>query len=944
MPVITTLTLQANQSGSLPWTCGHVFKKGSLPSGQTLLGLQTNIRTTWADGSAQITSISGVNTFTANSPLNINIETGTAATGTNISTSVLVNQNTVATVDAGVFGSASWSGTDWNTPFKTWISGPICSTFIYRKQIGTDAHLVAWLEVRVFSDNTIEILPWIENCYVYVAGSTNKSATYTFTLNGVTRFTQNIDLPNHCRTPLISGSELRYVASGTNPDILVKHNSAYFSSTKLVPKYRVTLADNASALNSLVTTYTPLQQGNYPTGMGGGGYHGSIAIIPEWDVTYLVNSTSAKPWKAVQINAYSAGRYGIHWRDENTNEPVKFSTYPNGNVGYGSNIGDSGNNGVGGFFVQPTGTLPAYFKPSHHPSIGFMAYLITGSFYHLESVQFNGYLQGFKSPAATRQFGKMILWTDDEQTRGAAWGLRSYVQAAIASPDGSSHKTEFINALSENVNAYHTRYIANPSNPQGFTREYGGGSYNGTNPPAAQATWMHDFFAAMLGYWRLLEIPLTGTNTNTKFEQFYNWKVQTIANRFGGVASNEYLYRDAGGAYAIAVAPNNTPYSPNYPSPLLNGPWYNNWGEIWTPTHDGTLQGASSGLQVPRVKEIGDGTLRGGYFPEASSYWGNMLPALTYLVSNGYAGAQASYDLVTSAPNWGQLETSFNAYPVYATAPHDIDSIAPPYQGSTVRVDASPLVTNAVVLGATGMGVPGAQIPSTGTHGPAIPYAHLNLPYDNTVEIRCEVTAKSPGLVINMDETGAMDFTVTQDGVYTFTTNTYKSGVLFSTGEIHTINIGNPIVLVGASSTSLAFGSTSTIGQSHTLLGSSSNTDSLSSTGALSTVVTLAGSTSSTTGLSSTANVSQTHLLLGSPGFTNNISGTGAINFINVLAGSNSATYTFSTGEQILQTHNIMGLNAVSTAISRMIPLYGSWGRVKSVFISMGDIGLRPFT
>jgi hypothetical protein len=943
MPVITTLNLRTAQSGTWLWTCGHVFKKGSLPAGQTLLGLQTNIRTTWPDGSAQITSISGSNTFTANTPLVINIETGSAASGSNVTTATLVSQSITATVDAGSFGAASWSGTDWNTPFKTWISGPICSTFIYRKQIGTDPHLVAWLEVRIFSNNMVEVLPWIENCYVYVAGSTNKNSTYSFTLNGTSRFTQTFDLPNHCRTPLIFGSELRYVASGTNPDIIVAHNGPYFSSTKLVPKYRVTLPDNALAINNLPTTYAPLQQGNYPTGMGGGGYHGSIAIIPEWDVTYLLNSTSPKPWKAVQINAYSAGRYGIHWRDENTNEPVKFSTYPNGNVGYGSGIGDSGNNGVGGFFVQPTGTVPPTFKPSHHPSIGFVAYLITGSFYHLESVQFNGYLQGFKAPAATRQFGKMILWTDDEQTRGASWGLRSYVQAAVASPDGSSHKTEFINALSENVTAYHTRYIVNPGNPMGFTREYGGGSYNGSNPPAAQATWMHDFFAAVLGYWRLLEVPLS-TGVPTKFEQFYTWKVQTIANRFGGAGATEYLYRDAGGAYAIAVAPDNTPYGPNLPSPGLNGPWYSNWGEVWQNSHDGTLQGASSGLQIPRVKEIGDTSLRGGYFPEGTSYWGNMLPALTYLVSNGYAGAQASYDLVTSASNWNQLEASFANYPVYATAPHDLDTVPPPIQGQTTRVDNAPLVTNTLVMGNTGMGVLGSQIPNSGTDGPAIPWDKLNLPYDNTVEIRTEVTSVSPGLIVDMNELGAVEFTVTGDGVYTFTTNTWKAGQLYLAGEVHTINIGNPINLVAAPSTTTSSSSTSTVGQSHNILGSGSSGTGTSSTGALSSTITLAGSTCSSSTLSSSVGILQIHNISGGPSSTSTMSSTGAINFINVLIGSDSATYTFSQSGQVIQAHNILGLNCITNAQSRAIPLYGAYGKIKSIFISVGELGLRPFT
>ena len=44
---------------------------------------------------------------------------------------------------------------------------------MYRKQVGTDAHLVAWLEVRLFPGGLVEILPSIENGYLLVTGPTS---------------------------------------------------------------------------------------------------------------------------------------------------------------------------------------------------------------------------------------------------------------------------------------------------------------------------------------------------------------------------------------------------------------------------------------------------------------------------------------------------------------------------------------------------------------------------------------------------------------------------------------------------------------------------------------------------------------------------------------------------------------------------------------------------
>ena len=35
--------------------------------------------------------------------------------------------------------------------------------FTYRRPIGSDAHLVAWLEVRLYAGGAVEVLPW-KNC------------------------------------------------------------------------------------------------------------------------------------------------------------------------------------------------------------------------------------------------------------------------------------------------------------------------------------------------------------------------------------------------------------------------------------------------------------------------------------------------------------------------------------------------------------------------------------------------------------------------------------------------------------------------------------------------------------------------------------------------------------------------------------------------------------
>ena len=56
-----------------------------------------------------------------------------------------------------------------------------------------------------------------------MAGTTNKSAVYSFKLGSSERFSAAIDLPHHCRTPLINGAALSYWL-GDDPAVTPRHD------------------------------------------------------------------------------------------------------------------------------------------------------------------------------------------------------------------------------------------------------------------------------------------------------------------------------------------------------------------------------------------------------------------------------------------------------------------------------------------------------------------------------------------------------------------------------------------------------------------------------------------------------------------------------------------------------------------------------------------------
>ena len=134
---------------------------------------------------------------------------------------------------------------------------------------------------------------------------------------------------------LASGTTLTHWYRG-DPQVSARHDTAYLMSTKLVPNYRSITPATSPLFTRLPANYIPLDQAGYPARMGQPAYHPSIGLLPEWDVAYLTTGADPRAWRGLIINAYCAGRYGIHFRDETTQRPLAFSSYPDLVMGAGA--------------------------------------------------------------------------------------------------------------------------------------------------------------------------------------------------------------------------------------------------------------------------------------------------------------------------------------------------------------------------------------------------------------------------------------------------------------------------------------------------------------------------------------------------------------------------------------------------------------------------------
>lgn len=642
---------------TLPYCMGYAFRRGDVPAGCTVKSdkgsVQVTVKNRWPDGSLKFAILAGqVEALSSSGVVVSLILVSETKAGTAVPTTRLAGSGAVAEIGCGSFGTVTWQGTDWNTPFKAWVEGDAMSSWIFRKPVGTDAHLVAWLEVRMWANGAIEMLPWIENGYLQVSGPSNKLAAYTFKLGGVQRMSATIDLKHHQRTPLINGTALSYWV-GTDPGVMARQDASYLQASELVPSYQASVAANATVVQSLVASFTPLQAGNLTydgDGMASSGYQDPIGLLPQHDVLFLVADVAAS-YAAMVRNGFSAGRYGIHYRDETTFRPLRFSSYPTLNIRSGQGFKDTGGSTTGKYTPVVTGGNPPQWDVSHSPSVGFVAYLATGRFYFMEEVQFAttaNYLgNGDNTVLRTGSKGLVQTCPGAWQTRACAWDWRARVQALCVTPDDDTAlRSEFIASVEANIDHFHGRYVAQANNPYGWIKpgEVYGSTFQQGSP------WQQDFVTAAFGYSLSLDLPVSSASA-TKLAAFFAWKAKSAVMRLGTRSGFWYVN---GVPYTMIISPST---APNFDTGA--GPWHTSDLAVYQATY----------AVAPSWLGATEGKLAGEIMPGERALWGNLMPAIAYAVRHNVPGALAAYERMQAASNWSALSAAFNVRPVWAVKP-----------------------------------------------------------------------------------------------------------------------------------------------------------------------------------------------------------------------------------------------------------------------------------
>jgi hypothetical protein len=653
------LTLVNGGSGK-PWTFGQVFRKGDVPSGQQLAGsgtsaFQADVRTRWSDGSVQFAVLSGIGGTL------IQLTTaGASSMGTSLSQAQLAAALPPVEIQVGAHTTTLNKLIGTAARHRTVVEGPVMSSWIYREAVSGSNHLVVWADVRYYANGSVEIFPWVENGYLLVPNPTNAVVSCVVRIDGQPRFSTTIDVKHHTRVPLVNGTKFSYWV-GADPDIVPKHDGAYFMATKVVPNYGW-LSPSEAALAALQQSYTPNSLAGISTAMGAAGGSGSVISTP--GIFYL-GTGDPRAYRATLVRGLSSGSWSVHHRDETTHQFVSMTKYPQISAGWGGT--PTVPEGTGG----ANGTVAL----THLPGLSFLPFLLTGrTWFWEESAFWMTYAQLGNS--SQRRFGGdgVIDTSEGFANRGAAWVMRSLVESAFGCPQDEPLRAEWVSYLNNNARFYRTKYVDGGQyrnvdfgkswvSPHGVLGEYSSMSDSLYPPPVPRnswwgAPWMNAFSLQVWGWASDMDLPMS-TEGRDNWIAVRNHGYKQPIQRAGDGSPGTYNWRRFT-VYALPVGEDA--------KGLPVDRWFTS-GEIYREYLAGNGLDdlpATEGLTLKAhgsAEDISLGT------ESAIFYLGVHMSALAMAKEQGVPGAVDAWRRITAASNFKAISSFWNNDPEHSFVP-----------------------------------------------------------------------------------------------------------------------------------------------------------------------------------------------------------------------------------------------------------------------------------
>jgi hypothetical protein len=636
-----------------PFTVGQAFKPGDVPNGLFLTAdvpaFQADVKNRWSDGSVKFAVLSGLAPLEANVPLAIQIASTTTAPATKAPTledlKRVLKAGTIA-FSGGVSATIDLPTVVATAPFRDrYDVGPAMTEWHWRVPVGADPTLEAWIFVRLYANDALEIELCVENGRLLVPGPTTKSYAVTVSYGGATKYTGTLVHPYQSRWSRVDWY-------GADPAVIPAHDRAYLIGTKLVPNYAFP-GTTSAALDALTQTYTPFSLPSLPKAMGTAGGASYIGLLPMGDAMYFASDADPRAWKAVMAMARGIGTYQVHFRDETTHLAPSIAAHPNLCINAsGNNLGANPASTTDAYTPKGSGAqAPGTWDAPHHPAPGYLAALLSGRRVFVDELQLVTTAQCLAISDQDRDGGSCVFRSTSAGTvRGAAWSLRTLAMAITLTPDDEPLRKELQAQWKANMDDYVARYVDGTAGGGKYKNALGAVlSYQTNGPNSSEyepgkghlfmAPWMQAFLGASIGFAWDME-PTTDAAVKAKHRAFRDFLYRHAVGMVGD--DGGFNYR-RGASYAL-------PYTKTESSsPVV---WYASWAEVKA-AHE-AYYGLAPISGTGTLKQHDSDTDLNGSDSSSwpSGYWGNMTPALSYAVDHGAPGAAAGFARVRASPSF----------------------------------------------------------------------------------------------------------------------------------------------------------------------------------------------------------------------------------------------------------------------------------------------------
>ena len=248
------------------------------------------------------------------------------------------------------------------------------------------------------------------------------------------------------------------------------------------------------------------------------GARADIGPLPEWTAYYLI-SQDERAEEIMLSNADAAGSVPIHYRDEETDQPLDVENHPNVSVLFGPSQP-----------LLPTVTDKTIWSPdtAHQASFAYIPYLMTGDAFYLDEVIFWAAWNISSVNPKYRDYSAGLIRSN--QVRAQAWALRSLGEAAMALPDTHPMKKYFQVRLNTNLNDFANNAS---ESPLGIIHHHG--DMNRIHP------WQNDYVSIVLS--------LLAENNQPKAFEVLQGLSQFTVGRFLNESNGFCLAKAPGGAW-----------------------------------------------------------------------------------------------------------------------------------------------------------------------------------------------------------------------------------------------------------------------------------------------------------------------------------------------------------------------------------------------------------